>query len=203
MIGIVNYGMGNLLSVYNALDFIGANVEICNTPKELINKEKIVLPGVGSFKSCMSNLVDRGFYETLDKLVMNEKRPILGICLGMQLMADKSFEGGEYKGFGWIDGDVVPINSQNSKLKIPHVGWNSINIKSENRLLNGLPENSDVYFVHSYHMKCKNNSNVIATCEYGDQLTASICKENIYGTQFHPEKSQEHGIRILENFCSI
>ena len=203
MIGIVNYGMGNLLSVYNALDFIGANVEICNTPKELINKEKIVLPGVGSFKSCMSNLVDRGFYETLDKLVMNEKRPILGICLGMQLMADKSFEGGEHKGFGWIDGDVVPINSQNSKLKIPHVGWNSINIKSENRLLNGLPENSDVYFVHSYHMKCKNNSNVIATCEYGDQLTASICKENIYGTQFHPEKSQEHGIRILENFCSI
>ena len=134
MIGIVNYGVGNLLSVYNALDFIGANVEICNTPKELINKEKIILPGVGSFKSCMSNLVDRGFYETLDKLVVNEKRPILGICLGMQLMADKSFEGGEHKGFGWIDGDVVPINSQNSKLKIPHVGWNSINIKSENRL---------------------------------------------------------------------
>lgn len=203
MIGIVNYGVGNLLSVYNALDFIGANVEICNTPKELINKEKIILPGVGSFKSCMSNLVDRGFYETLDKLVVNEKRPILGICLGMQLMADKSFEGGEHKGFGWIDGDVVPINSQNSKLKIPHVGWNSINIKSENRLLNGLPENSDVYFVHSYHMKCKNNSNVIATCEYGDELTASICNENIYGTQFHPEKSQEYGIRILENFCSI
>jgi len=203
MIGIVNYGVGNLLSVYNALDFIGANVEICNTPKELINKEKIILPGVGSFKSCMSNLVDRGFYETLDKLVVNEKRPILGICLGMQLMADKSFEGGEHKGFGWIDGDVVPINSQNSKLKIPHVGWNSINIKSENRLLNGLPENSDVYFVHSYHMKCKNNSNVIATCEYGDELTASICNENIYGAQFHPEKSQEYGIRILENFCSI
>ena len=151
----------------------------------------------------MSNLVDRGFYETLDKLVVNEKRPILGICLGMQLMADKSFEGGEHKGFGWIDGDVVPINSQNSKLKIPHVGWNSINIKSENRLLNGLPENSDVYFVHSYHMKCKNNSNVIATCEYGDELTASICNENIYGAQFHPEKSQEYGIRILENFCSI
>ena len=203
MIGIVNYGVGNLLSVYNALDFIGANVEICNTPKELINKEKIILPGVGSFKSCMSNLVDRGFYETLDNLVVNEKRPILGICLGMQLMADKSFEGGEHKGFGWIDGDVVPINSQNSKLKIPHVGWNSINIKSENRLLNGLPENSDVYFVHSYHMKCKNNSNVIATCEYGDELTASICNENIYGAQFHPEKSQEYGIRILENFCSI
>ena len=203
MIGIVNYGVGNLLSVYNALDFIGANVEICNTPKELINKEKIILPGVGSFKSCMSNLVDRGFYETLDKLVVNEKRPILGICLGMQLMADKSFEGGEHKGFGWIDGDVVPINSQNFKLKIPHVGWNSINIKSENRLLNGLPENSDVYFVHSYHMKCKNNSNVIATCEYGDELTASICNENIYGAQFHPEKSQEYGIRILENFCSI
>ena len=203
MIGIVNYGMGNLLSVYNALDFIGANVEICNTPKELINKEKIILPGVGSFKSCMSNLVNRGFYEPLDKLVVNEKLPILGICLGMQLMADKSFEGGEHKGFGWINGDVVPINSQNSQLKIPHVGWNSINIKSENPLLNGLGENPDVYFVHSYYMKCKNNNNVIATCEYGDQLTASICNENIYGTQFHPEKSQEYGIRILENFCSI
>ena len=203
MIGIVNYGVGNLLSVFNALDFIGEDVEICNSPEEIIKKDKIILPGVGSFKNCMSNLVDRGFYETLDQLVVNEKRPILGICLGMQLMADKSFEGGEHKGFGWIDGDVVPINNHNSELKIPHVGWNNINIKSENCLLNGLPENPDVYFVHSYYMKCKNNNNVIATCEYGDQLTASISNENIYGTQFHPEKSQEYGIRILENFCSI
>jgi imidazole glycerol-phosphate synthase subunit HisH len=203
MIGIVNYGVGNLLSVYNAIDFIGEDVVICNTPEELIYKDKIILPGVGSFKNGMSNLVDRGFYETLEQLVVNEKRPILGICLGMQLMADKSFEGGEHKGFGWIDGDVVPINNQNSKLKIPHVGWNNINIKSEKCLLSGLPKNPDVYFVHSYYMKCKNNDNVIATCEYGDQLTASISKDNIFGTQFHPEKSQDYGIRILENFCSI
>ena len=203
MIGIVNYGVGNLLSVYNALDFIGENVEICHTPKELTKKDKIILPGVGSFKSCMSNLIDRGFYETLEKIVLDEKRPILGICLGMQLMANRSFEGGEHKGFGWVDGDVVPIDSQNSKLKIPHVGWNNIRIMSKNPLLNGLPENADVYFVHSYYMKCKNSKNIIATCDYGDQLTASISNENIYGTQFHPEKSQEHGLHILENFCSI
>ena len=203
MIGIVNYGAGNLLSVYNVLDFIGENVEICSSPDELNNKDKIVLPGVGSFKNCMSNLVDRGFYQSLNQLVVNEKRPILGICLGMQLMADRSFEGGEHKGFGWINGDVIKISDKNSILKIPHVGWNSIDIKSGSHLLDDLPEDPDVYFVHSYYMKCKNNNDIIATCEYGEQLTASICNGNIYGTQFHPEKSQEYGIQILENFCSI
>ena len=203
MIGIVNYGVGNLLSVYNVIDYLGEDVEICNNPNQLVNKEKIILPGVGSFANGMSNLINMGFYEILNKLVLVEKRPILGVCLGMQLMASKSFEGGEHKGLDWIKGKVIPINNKNSQLKIPHVGWNDLKIKTKNKLLNGLPKKPDVYFVHSYFMKCENESDVIATCNYGEQLTASICNENIYGTQFHPEKSQECGIHIFENFCSI
>ncbi len=202
MIGLIDYGMGNLLSVYNALDMIGAEVEICNNPIELLNKDKIILPGVGSFGGCMSNLKNRGFYEVLDKLVTKEKYPILGICLGMQLMADKSFEVGEHKGFGWIKGDVLPIKNLNLQLKIPHVGWNALDKNCDDDLLKGLPDGSDVYFTHSYYMKCNNDDDVIANCQYGVPLTAAIHSENIFGTQFHPEKSQDYGLRILENFVN-
>ncbi|MDG2297231.1 MAG: imidazole glycerol phosphate synthase subunit HisH [Gammaproteobacteria bacterium] len=202
MIGLVDYGMGNLLSVYNALEMIGTEVEICNNPIELLNKDKIILPGVGSFGDCMSNLKDKGFYEVLDRLVTKEKYPILGICLGMQVMADKSFEVGEHKGFGWIKGDVLPIKRLNLQLKIPHVGWNALDKNHDDDLLKGLPDGSDVYFTHSYYMKCNNDDDVIANCQYGVPLTAAIHSENIFGTQFHPEKSQDYGLRILENFVN-
>jgi len=200
MVGLIDYGMGNLHSVFNALELIGSDVEICSSPESLKDKDRFILPGVGAFRDCINNLEERGFSQALDELVLEEKRPILGICMGMQVMANRGFEGGEYAGLGWIEGNVVPIRRMNTRLKIPHVGWNSLDRHADDTLLKGLPENADVYFVHSYYMNCKNKLDVIATCEYGEPLTAAVHRENIFGTQFHPEKSQDYGLRILENF---
>lgn len=200
MIGIVDYGLGNILSVYHALETVGADVAICTHPKELIGVERIVLPGVGAFRDCMANLTARGFVEALETAVLGQGKPILGICLGMQAMARCSFEGGEYQGLGWVESDVVGLKPADSSLRVPHIGWNDIQYQQDSPLFKGLPPLPDFYFVHSFYMKCDHESDVAATCDYGGIVTAAIRKENIFATQFHPEKSQDYGLRVLENF---
>jgi len=200
MIGIVDYGLGNILSVYHAIEMVGADVKVCVSPQDLEDVERIVLPGVGAFRDCMVNLIEKGFVETLEKAVFDQGKPILGICLGMQAMARRSFEGGEHQGLGWIEGDVVGLQPPDPSLRVPHIGWNDIQYRQGSPFFAGLPALPDFYFVHSFYMKCDNQDDVDATCDYGGTVTAAIRKNNIFATQFHPEKSQDYGLRILENF---
>jgi glutamine amidotransferase len=202
MVGIIDYGMGNILSVKNALEMIGVDARICVIPEEVRLMDKIILPGVGSFRDCIQNLRLRGFVDVLNEVVMKQAKPILGICLGMQVMARKGFEGGEYNGFGWFDADVIRLTSEDLKLRIPHIGWNNIEFVKESFLFKGLPFSPDVYFVHSYYMNCRDKNDVIGVFDYGGFFTAAVQKNNIVATQFHPEKSQDHGIKMLKNFLS-
>jgi len=201
MIGIVDYGMGNLLSVYSAFDYLGANVIICKHPEELSEVGKIVIPGVGAFKDCMELLKKEHFDEALNEQVIKIGKPTIGICLGMQVMAKKSFEGGVYGGLGWFDADVIKLTITDEKKRVPNIGWNEVSHTS-NPLFEGVPENTDFYFVHSYFVNCHDSSDVIATYPYDIPVTASILKNNIFATQFHPEKSQDFGLKILDNFIS-
>jgi len=202
MVGVIDYGMGNLLSVCHALEYIGAQVRICTDPGDLAQVERIILPGVGAFGDCIRNLNERGFITPLNHAVMEKGIPILGICLGMQVMAQRSFEGGEHRGLGWIKGDVIRIQTDHSDLHIPHIGWNDVRYRSGSPLFKGLPAGCDFYFVHSYSIKCDEPEDVDATCDYGCAITAAIRKDNIFATQFHPEKSQDFGLRVLENFMT-
>ena len=199
-VGIIDYGMGNLLSVKNALEILGAEVSVCTQPQDIYRVDKIVLPGVGAFTDCMSNLHSKGFVEALNENVMKGAKPILGICLGMQVMARKGDENGGCPGLGWFDAEVVRLTPQDSSLRIPHIGWNNIAFNLNSPLFGGLPESPDVYFVHSYYMKCGSADNVDATFDYSGTFTAAVRKNNIMGTQFHPEKSQDIGLKILDNF---
>ena len=204
MIGIIDYGMGNLLSVKNALDYLGEESEIINDADSIRKVKKIVLPGVGSFPDCMNNLNERGFVEILNELVLEKKIPILGICLGMQIMGETSHEMGESEGLGWFEGDVIKMEPQNESIKIPNIGWETISIVPGDHLLSSFNTLPDFYFVHSYYLKCSRNQDVTSTYLLGDQIiTASIQKDNIYGTQFHPEKSSDHGLEVLTNFIEI
>lgn len=200
MIGIIDYGMGNILSVKNAVEFLGAKVKICNKPEDIDKAEKIILPGVGSFGNCVKNLHKRGFWKALHNNIMIKKKPILGVCLGMQVMAKKSFEGGEFTGLGWFDAEVVRLKPNISSLRVPHVGWNNLEYEKECFIFQGLPKTFDAYFVHSFYIHCNDCRDVIARFEYGGFFTAAIHKKNIVATQFHPEKSQDYGLIILDNF---
>lgn len=202
MIGIVDYGMGNLLSVRHAVEAVGYDARVSAEPSELREAERLILPGVGAFRDCMKSLHATGLVEVLHDLVINQGRPILGICLGMQAMARKSFEGGEFAGLGWIDAEVVRIQPDDPSLRVPQIGWNQVQPRTPSALFSGLPAGPEFYFVHSYFMKCVRPQDVIATCDYGGAVTAAIGRDNILATQFHPEKSQEHGLRVLENFLS-
>lgn len=199
---VIDYGMGNLLSVNNAIEYLGFDSETISNPNLLSDFDKLILPGVGSFKQCVYNLENKGFVKILNEEVIYKKKPILGICLGMQVMAKKGYEGGEFNGLGWFDANVIKIKPKDKNVKVPNIGWKEINY-NDNVLFKNLKERTELYFVHSYHMKCLNKSDVIATCFYGESITAAINKENIYGTQFHPEKSQDFGLQILENFLNI
>jgi imidazole glycerol-phosphate synthase subunit HisH len=199
-IGVIDYGMGNLLSVFHALERAGSDVRICRDPSELAEVDRIVLPGVGAFGDCMANLSGRGFVEALQETVIRRKKPILGICLGMQAMARRSYEGGEHPGLGWFDADVVRLRPSDPSLRIPQIGWNDVTCRPGSPLFAGIPEKPDFYFVHSYYMKCEDPDDVEAACDYGGTVTAAVRKGNIFATQFHPEKSQDYGLRVLENF---
>jgi imidazole glycerol-phosphate synthase subunit HisH len=199
-IGIIDYGMGNIRSVFHAFEAIGASVEICSSPQHLVAIDRLVLPGVGAFPDCMKNLTTKGFLPVLNDLVLKRKTPILGICLGMQAMADRGFEGGETSGLGWIKGSVRQLVSTQS-FRVPHVGWEEILSKKTSALFSGLNSTADFYFVHSFHLVCEDESDVEARCVSGSSsFVAAIRRGNIWATQFHPEKSQEKGLRLLRNF---
>ncbi|MCD4722142.1 MAG: imidazole glycerol phosphate synthase subunit HisH [Desulfobacula sp.] len=201
MIAIIDYGMGNVRSVYNAFDFIGEDVEITADPQKIANASRIVLPGVGAFGKAMLNLNERGLVEILHREVLEKGKPFLGICLGMQLLTQSSSEHGFTKGLGWIPGKVRMFDLSNSQLKLPHMGWNDITTKISHPVFDNLREDHfTFFFVHSYHIIIENQKDIAATCEYGYNFTASIARDNIFATQFHPEKSQDNGIQVLENF---
>jgi glutamine amidotransferase len=200
MIGIVDYGMGNLLSVYSAFDYLGADVKICREPEELKEVDRVVIPGVGAFKDCIDKIRTSGFQEALNEEVVRKGKPTLGICLGMQVMAKKSFEDGEFEGLGWFDAEVVRLSPAEANLRVPNIGWNDVSYKREVPLFKGLPAHPDFYLVHSYFMNANDPSDVVATYDYSQSVTAAVLKNNIFATQFHPEKSQDHGLKVLENF---
>jgi len=209
-ISVIDYGSGNLKSAAKALEVAASNVGGNNTivvtsdPKVIKKSDKIVLPGQGSFRDCYLGIKKiPGLDETLNEFVLDRKKPILGICVGMQLFAKTGYESKETKGFGWIDAEVRKINNMNKKLKLPHVGWNEIElIKTDCFLFSNIKNKSHMYFIHSYEFMTKKKDCVIATTNYGNSIIVSIVKDNIFGTQFHPEKSQKNGLIILENFLN-
>jgi imidazole glycerol-phosphate synthase subunit HisH len=200
---IIDYGMGNLRSVQKKLDRIGANSMISSDPEVIRSAKKLVLPGVGHFSNGVNKLKESGIWDILNQKVLAEKTPILGICLGMQLMA-RSSEEGDVEGFGWFDAHVRKFTvSDKIKYKVPHMGWNeAIPAKSGTELLDGL-ENARYYFVHSFHIDCNDSADILATTIYDYKFTSAIHKNNIYGVQFHPEKSHDEGERLLANFLRI
>lgn len=202
MITIVDYGMGNLRSITKALAYQGGNVELTSDPARVFKADKIVLPGVGAFGDGMKNLRDLGLLSVLEVAVREKKKPFLGICLGMQLLAKSSSEFGEHAGLGWLDASVKRFDAKPG-LKIPHVGWNDISInQSDHPLFKGIVSGADFYFVHSYCVGSVPAHQLAATADYGGVFTAAVAWDNIFATQFHPEKSQHSGLQMLKNFIS-
>ncbi len=201
-ISVVNYKMGNLRSVENALNFLGvSSVEIIENPEQLDNAERIILPGVGAFATAMIQLKKNGMAEALTENVISKKKPFLGICLGMQLIAKVSHENGIHKGLGWIDAEIRSLKDITDS-RVPHIGWNDIRVNRKNDLMNGIDDTADFYFVHGYHVHCKDKQLPLLTCNYGSDFTAALQVNNIFATQFHPEKSQKNGLKLLENFIN-
>ncbi len=199
MIAIINYGLGNLFSVAGAVERLGYEVCISNEPEELAAAEKLILPGVGAFGDGINRLRERNLEATLNNLVLDDKKPILGICLGFQLMAKESFEFGHHKGLCWFDASVVKMKTDRT-LRLPHVGWNDLFQVRDHLLFDGISPEALFYYVHSFQVVCKNPEDVIGETSYGSRLTAAANRGNINGTQFHPEKSQQWGLKLLENF---
>ena len=202
-IALIDYGSGNLQSAYKALELVSNcknKIFITSNSKDLLKADKIILPGVGAFADCIKGLKSiSGMTDVLNEVVLEKKKPFLGICIGMQLLATKGKEKGDHDGLGWIKGKVIKIK-KNKQIKIPHMGWNTVKIISKHPILKR--KKFESYFVHSYNFICKNKKNIIATCDYQQKITAIVGKENIIGTQFHPEKSQKIGLEILKNFVS-
>ena len=201
MITIIDYGLGNLVSVKNMLKKLGVDSKISDSPDEINAAKKLILPGVGAFDNGMSSIKEKGLLDVLNKKVVNDRTPILGICLGMQLLS-KSSEEGVLPGLGWIDAKTIKFEFTDKSLKIPHMGWNYIDVKKENALINK-NEKQRFYFVHSYHVKCNDANDVIATSNYGTDFTCAVNHNNIYGAQFHPEKSLKFGMSVLNNFADL
>jgi glutamine amidotransferase len=202
MIIIIDYGVGNLGSIVNMFKKIGAKAEVSAHPDTIAQADKLVLPGVGAFDSCMRSLQQQHLVTLLEDKVLNKQTPILGLCVGMQLFTRCSEEG-NLPGLGWIRADTVRFrfNSEN-KLKVPHMGWNYIDVKCDNPLLTHTDEQKNrFYFVHSYHPVCDNSENVLATATYGYEFTCALIHNNIFGTQFHPEKSHKYGMKLLKGFA--
>jgi imidazole glycerol-phosphate synthase subunit HisH len=204
MIAIIDYGVGNSGSIVNMLKKVGLKSNITSDPDEIAAAEKIILPGVGSFDGGAKNLKARGLTGILNEQVLEKKKPFLGICLGMQLLAKSSEEGSE-TGLGWLDATVVKFdfNGDNRNLKIPHMGWNYVKGSRTHRMLNNLSDNPRFYFVHSYYLNCNQPDDILLTCNYGFDFTCGVQHENIVGVQFHPEKSHKFGMQLLKNFSEL
>jgi len=201
-IGVIDYGAGNLRSVMKALKYIGADCDIVTDANDLKNCVAMILPGVGAFASAVQKLKEKNFFDEI-KHQANDGKPLFGICLGMQLLLEKSYEFGETEGLGLISGTVERLDDKNGTLKIPHMGWNSLAVKENATLFQNLPVNPYVYFVHSYYLKAANREDVAATTEYSTLLDVSVEHDNLFGCQFHPEKSGTVGLQILRNFAAI
>ncbi len=204
MIGIIDYGMGNITSIKNMITYVGGDATIVSRPDDLRQMDKVIIPGVGAFDNGMKKLEDKGFVEVLNVIALEDHKPVLGICLGMQLITKKSDEGG-LSGLGWLDAETYKMqNTQNGKaLRIPHMGWNIVKVVKESPLLLGLTNESRFYFVHGYAVRCHHREDILSTCDYGGEVVAIVQKDNIYGVQFHPEKSHKFGMKLLYNFSQL
>ena len=204
---IVDYKSGNISSVINSFKEVAkgkVKIEVTSDLKKISSSDKVVLPGQGSFKSCIDALnTINGLVETLNDFALNNKKPLLGICVGLQMFADVGYEETETKGLSWISGKVSKINNQNGKYKLPHIGWNEVNIVKDSKIFKNVENNSDMYFVHSYEFIPNDKSVISATTDYSSNHVCAVEEENIFGTQFHPEKSDKTGLKIIDNFISL
>ena len=204
---IVDYNSGNISSVINSFTEVAkgtVNLEVTSDLNKIKSSDKVVLPGQGSFKSCIDALKSiNGLTDTLNEFVINKKKPLFGICVGLQMFAHVGYEETETKGLGWIPGKVSKIDNKNGKYKLPHIGWNQINIVKESKILKDIENNSHMYFVHSYEFIPEDKEVISATTDYSSKVVCSVEKDNIFGTQFHPEKSDILGLQIIKNFISI
>ncbi|MDC0517738.1 imidazole glycerol phosphate synthase subunit HisH [Candidatus Pelagibacter sp.] len=204
---IVDYNSGNISSVINSFKEVAkdkVNIEVTSDLNKIKLSDKVVLPGQGSFRSCVDalNNID-GLSDTLNEFATINKRPLLGICVGLQMFADIGYEETETKGLGWISGKVLKIDNQNGKFKLPHIGWNQINIVKESKIFKDIQNNSHMYFVHSYEFIPEDKKVISATTNYSSNIVCSVEKENIFGTQFHPEKSDKTGLNLIQNFLNL
>jgi glutamine amidotransferase len=204
---IVDYNSGNISSVINSFQEVArdkVNIEVTADLRKIKSSDKVVLPGQGSFKSCADALNSiNGLVDTLNEFVIKNKKPLLGICVGLQMFADVGYEEIETKGLGWISGKVSKIDNQNGKYKLPHIGWNQINIVKDSKIFKNIENNSHMYFVHSYEFVPEDKKVILATTDYSSNIVCSVEKENIFGTQFHPEKSDKIGLKIISNFIDL
>ena len=204
---IVDYNSGNISSVINSFKEVAGDrvkIEVTSDLYNIKSSDKVVLPGQGSFKSCVDALNNiNGLVETLNDFAISKKKPLLGICVGLQMFADVGYEEIETKGLGWISGKVSKIDNHNGKYKLPHIGWNQINILKESKIFKDIKNNSHMYFVHSYEFVPEDKKVVSAITEYSSNIVCSVEKENIFGTQFHPEKSDKIGLKIINNFINL
>ena len=199
-VAIIDYGMGNLDSVAHAVEECGGVPMITSQPGDLELVNRIILPGVGAFAMGMQHIHERGLIEILGEQVIGKGVPFLGICLGMQILATKGYEGGETKGLGWIEGEVKRFESRTCNERIPHIGWNEVVFAKPSALFTDIPSGKDFYFVHSYHLVCSNEQDIIAHTNYCGSFISAVRKKNIFGVQFHPEKSQRAGFQVIKNF---
>ena len=204
---IVDYKSGNISSVINSFKEVAQSkikIEVTSDVSKIESSDKIVLPGQGSFKSCVDALYSiNGLVETLNDFVMNKKKPLFGICVGFQMFADIGYEESESKGLGWIPGKVSKIDNQKGKYKLPHIGWNQVNIVKESKIFKDIKDKSHMYFVHSYEFVPTDKKSILATTDYSSNHVCAVEKNNIYGTQFHPEKSDKLGLQIIKNFIDL
>ena len=204
---IVDYNSGNISSVINSFREVAenkVNIEVTSDIDKIKSSDKVVLPGQGSFKSCIDALnTINGLKNALNEFVINKKKPILGICVGFQMFADVGYEESETKGLGWISGKVSKIDNQNRKYKLPHIGWNQINIVKDSKIFKDVENNAHMYFVHSYEFVPEYKNVISATTDYSSNIVCSVERENIFGTQFHPEKSHKIGLKIIDNYLKL
>jgi glutamine amidotransferase len=204
---IVDYQSGNISSVINSFTEVSkgkVNLEVTSDIKKIKSSDKIVLPGQGSFKSCVDSLNNiKGLVETLKDFAITNKKPLLGICVGLQMFADVGYEEAETNGLGWVSGKVSKINNQNRKFKLPHIGWNEIEIQKESKIFKNIKNKTHMYFVHSYEFIPNDKSVISATTDYSSKIVCAVEKDNLFGTQFHPEKSDKEGLKIIQNFINL